>query len=509
MAKQVTARQQGDDYQARWFWLKACALLDDFSKVERVVYEDDTIKSLDDVVEYYRQGYTDELGMPLRAEFQQVKFHVKSAGALTAESLCQPAFIGASKHSLLQRIRDAYTSSPLNPQECLFSLVTPWMPDPNDHLAKIHSQVDGRLLLDALFQRGPRSAMGKMRALWREHLELRSEAELMPILARVRLRQGPLMTDLATQLYWRQKSVGLKPVPENSLVHTYDEITKKILANGLNEFTRQSMLEICSREDLLAFNKTRPANTVALGIRSFLRWAEDLQNQTQDLLCFSHHFDGRHIEDEEVWNTVISIRLVDFTKQYFIRGRSYRLHLDTHSSIAYMAGYLLPEKNGIAIDVVQHSSRGESIWKYDDKHGVSPSLFEFTQDETGHPGADEVALAIGLTHDIGADVMQYARKHLPSVNRVILALPADGPSSSSVRHGAHAEALANQTIQYLRANGAGLKENGRVHIFFAGPNGFMFCLGRKMQSFPCWTTYEHDFESGKPGAYSPSLTNPQ
>lgn len=101
MAKQIVARQQGDDYQARWFWLQACALLDDFTKVERVVHEDDALKSFDDVAVYYRD-------MPIKADFYQVKFHVTSNGALTGDSFCDPAFIGATTFSLLEKMKNAY-----------------------------------------------------------------------------------------------------------------------------------------------------------------------------------------------------------------------------------------------------------------------------------------------------------------------------------------------------------------------------------------------------------------
>ena len=69
MATQIIPRQQGDDYQARWFWLQACALLDEFSNVERVVYEDDKLKSFDDVAVYYHAGHTDKNGNPLDVDF--------------------------------------------------------------------------------------------------------------------------------------------------------------------------------------------------------------------------------------------------------------------------------------------------------------------------------------------------------------------------------------------------------------------------------------------------------
>lgn len=135
MARQIVARQQGDDYQARWFWLQACALLDEFSNVERVVHEDDALRSFDDVAVHYRSGYTDKRGMPLNADFYQVKFHVPSNGALTGESFCDPASIGATTFSLLHRMKKAHDHCCSNSINHRLTIYTPWSIHPDDQLA--------------------------------------------------------------------------------------------------------------------------------------------------------------------------------------------------------------------------------------------------------------------------------------------------------------------------------------------------------------------------------------
>ncbi|MBG1259733.1 hypothetical protein [Nostoc commune] len=60
----IAARIQGDDYQARWFWFQICRLFSERTKVVRVGYEANNIKSFDDVVVYY-QGMEDYEGNPL------------------------------------------------------------------------------------------------------------------------------------------------------------------------------------------------------------------------------------------------------------------------------------------------------------------------------------------------------------------------------------------------------------------------------------------------------------
>jgi hypothetical protein len=509
MAKQIVARQQGDDYQARWFWLQACALFDESSKVEKVVYEDDTLKSFDDVAVYHHLGYTDEVGMPLHAKFYQVKFHVTSNGALTTELFCDPAFIGATTYSLLQRIKNAHEECSANGIKYRFIVYTPWAVHPDDPLAAIHSLADGSIRLDKLFEGGSRSKNGKIRKIWSEHLGLTRDEDLRSLLANVRIQRGYTLDELGRSLNWRLKANGLKPVPENSLIHLYDELTKKMLQKRMNTLTAESMLQICSREGLLIETPTKKPNTVSIGIRSFIRWAEDLQNQTQSMLCLSRYFTERYINNDGDWNSGVYEELKNFVEKNFRRGCSYRLHLDTHLSIAYLTGYFLPEKMGVTIDVIQHSGRGSSVWNYENEDDNHSDGWNIAYDELSSSNAKEIALAIGLTHDIRQDVIQYVRETLPTVGRVIFALPVGGVSSSSVQNGCHANVLANQLIQCLRKNAVGLTAENRVHIFLAAPNGFTFSLGRKMQAFPFWTLYEHDFGSGKSGAYSPSIKNPQ
>lgn len=506
MAKQIIPRQQGDDYQARWFWLQACALLDEFSNVERVVYEDDELKSFDDVAVYYRAGYTDENGNLLDADFYQVKFHVTSDGALKAESLCDPAFINAKKFSLLERIKNAYDYCCSKQINYRLILYTPWSIHPDDPLAEVHSNSNGRIIWTKLNVGGDRCKMGKIRKKWKEHLSLSDDNELMRVITNVRIKQGPSLDDLGRQLNWRLEAKGLKPVDENLLIHHYDDLTRKMLAANKNELTAKSLLAICKREGLLIRTPTQPTNITSLGIRSFIRWTEDLQNQTQSMICLSHYFDGRWIKNVNDWNNEIPNKLCSFISKNITRGGSYRLHLDTHSSIAFLAGNHLPEKMWVDIEVVQHSNVGISYWSFSNSQRLSSGSLKFTEELCKHK-ATECALAIGLTYNIKNDVIHYIENYLSTVGFLALVLPDAGPSSTSVIDGAHADSLANQIVQYMRSKAIGMTEEKRVHIFSAAPNGFIFCLGRKMQSIPCWTLYEYDFGSGKTGAYCPSILN--
>jgi hypothetical protein len=98
------ARQHGDDYQARIFWLEACRLFSRHSKVRRVAYEFKGIKSFDDVAVIYSSPIPDERGGTIIADYYQAKYHVDLTGSLTWKALIDPEAIGASSVSLLERL---------------------------------------------------------------------------------------------------------------------------------------------------------------------------------------------------------------------------------------------------------------------------------------------------------------------------------------------------------------------------------------------------------------------
>jgi hypothetical protein len=137
MAQAIVAREQGDEYQARWFWMNVCRMFDNRSKVIRVIYEQENVKSFDDLGVFYKEGMQDENGNPLTADYTQVKFHVTAAGAITWQGMTDPAFINASSISLLQRLKNAQQQYAPQGVGSRFSLYTPWSVHPDDLLASI------------------------------------------------------------------------------------------------------------------------------------------------------------------------------------------------------------------------------------------------------------------------------------------------------------------------------------------------------------------------------------
>jgi len=70
--------------------------------------------------------------------------------------------------------------------------------------------------------------------------------------------------------------------------------------------------------------------------------------------------------------------------------------------------------------------------------------------------------------------------------------------------GAHAEALAAKIKLDRETHAKTVSE--RCHLFIAGPNAFIFYLGRHVQAIKPLTLYEFDFGQQIDGSYRPYLS---
>lgn len=79
--------------------------------------------------------------------------------------------------------------------------------------------------------------MGTLRKLWREHLGLCDDQELLAFIDRMRFHIGPLIDELGHRLSDRFHRVGLKPDQKHLLSNPYDDLVKKLLVNGATTMT--------------------------------------------------------------------------------------------------------------------------------------------------------------------------------------------------------------------------------------------------------------------------------
>jgi hypothetical protein len=177
MATANVARRQGDDFQARLFWLKASSLLDPRSPIIKVVYENGP-KGFDDIALNMNPPALRWITMAFQSlrRHTQCKWHT-TAGVFGHDDLPLPSFINASTHSLLQRSCDAQLKYAPHATGSQFELVTNWRLKADDPLIElIRKQADAIDLARLFDGTTDASRMGKVRKLWRDHLGIDDKA---------------------------------------------------------------------------------------------------------------------------------------------------------------------------------------------------------------------------------------------------------------------------------------------------------------------------------------------
>lgn len=506
MSNAVVSIHDGFAFQSRYFWLKATALLDPGKAVIRVGFESGP-KGFDDVwVEYAPgRGPLDPRGNPLRRIHHQCKWHV-TPGIYGHAALIDPDFINASAKSFLARAHGAFlSSSSATGGPLAFSLVTNWRHDPRDRLRDLISKSTAALRVEKLFTGGDRSEMGKLRRAWLDHLGIDEDG--LRLLAGV-LRFEEISDSLVVmrdRLDDALAKVGLRRIPQHETALIHDNIAFNWLAQGRNEFDRDTFREICRKEGLESDGDGR--RPMVYGIKSFNHRIDALEDRCDDVLDLTPSFHDRQIVDDAAWTAELLPRIRKFLLAAAKGEGRLRLALDAHLSLAFAAGAMLDIKSGRAIELVQRTASGYRVWSADDvDESAAWPTFVSSSTETAS-GGPEMAVAIGLTHNISGDVGKYVESNVVSVGRIMTVNSSAGAGQQSVICGRHAAMLADVAIAAIRKQAT---ENGcrRVHLFVSSPVSFAYYLGQRSAPLGPLTLYEFDFEGGSDGSYRPSLSLP-
>lgn len=500
--KQVAARIEGDVFQGMFFWLHAARLLKSDSKVARVAIEHDQAAGVDDISVHYAVPGVNAGGRDCIADYFQVKYHVDQSSEYAATTFCDPDFI-RSKRSLLQRFHDAQRKLGNGDGWHRLHLVSNWQWASSDKLGPLLRESEEGALPDRFFKDGPRSDVGKIREQWKKHLGL-SKVDFEDFARRLRLGVNFLSRPMLREwLNDRFVAVGLKPIPADRTQNVYDSLTQQIIMNGTNSFDPQTFREFCEREDLLV----PPPSTgpVVTGIRSFMRFAEHMEDECSTFVCVAVNFEGRHIRLSESWQNAVLPSVVAFLKgaSSSLRTNENHLLLECHSSLAFLAGYELDRKSGAQVFPVQKGVR-KMVWKPGASTILASSDWATTTSATTGTG-DDVAVAISVSRDAFADVKAYVESK-PSIGLIVDARPASGTGQRAIADADHAIALADSLADVLRANRP--KNGGTTHLFISAPNALAFFLGQHRGALGKVQLYEFDFEGERGGSYSPSVRLP-
>lgn len=502
---QVGARTEGDVYQGLFFWRQAADLLRPGSMVEQVVLEHNEADGVDDVAVFYRDPGVNAGGWLATADYFQLKYHVDNRDYYSSAALIDAAFINA-KSSLLQRFHTAYTK--LTKEHSLFRLhlASNWRWREDDKLAALLREYDGELPRK-FFEDGPRGDLGKIREQWQTHLELDSDA-FAKFARTLRFQLDHFgRRDFKAFVYTTLEAAGLRTPSADRAACPYESLTQQFLMNGPNSFDAKTFRDLCEREGLLAKIEPNSPRPVAVGVRSFVRFAERLESEVDELVCVSSNFEGRHPLSDASWETSVAQVLnflSDTNRRARLRAEESVISPECHGSLALLAGWELSRNSGVRAAPIQKPNL--DVWRPPAKSDTASDVW-VTETVQRDDTADDVAICLSVTHDVFADVEEYlSSNNAPQVGSVVLLSPKGGPSPQSIHGADHAYQLAVQLPGVL-AN-ARPNRRARSHIFFACPNSLMFFIGQQREALGRLTLYELDFGLERDGSYQCSLSLP-
>lgn len=254
----------------------------------------------------------------------------------------------------------------------------------------------------------------------------------------------------------------------------------------------------------------RLSRPIRLGIRSFSGWEGDMERRNDKVLDLTELFDGRKIRHPGDWQRKVLPKLQEFLDRYVNPRRPLVLDLAAHTSIAFAAGWLLEAKSGLDIRVRQRTyTKGEREWHPNEGEVPEGPLWLDRPDQELSPVATDLAVAVSVTHSVKQEVEEMIRRQGFPIRRIIDATIAPEPDQRVVVGGAHMLRLAQTLLARLRQR-APEERDGRLHIFYAGPNALQVYLGQLARPLGRIVLYEYDFEGqqGTEERYQQSIELP-
>src|SRR5699024_10287765 len=135
------------------------------------------------------------------------------------------------------------------------------------------------------------------------------------------------------------------------------------LKAGVSVFNKELINKICRRENLLTGKPFIKLEATRIGIRSFSKYSDYLDDEMDQMICLLEHFNDRSLKNDDEWNSVVRLKVEAFLKESTKDQKEYHLHLEAHASIAFLAGRFLEPKSGIKVYPVQSNQDGRVVWE--------------------------------------------------------------------------------------------------------------------------------------------------
>lgn len=498
MAKSIVARRKGDEYQARFFWMKLLSLRTS-DHVESVIFESEEVSFVDDIVVKYSYPILNELSgsHSVLCDLYQCKYHMVGNGAFTSQNLINPRFIN-SRLSMLERLYDAYTRLKEIHNVGTFRLiiVSNWHWDHRDVIAQyLHEG----MIRPGFFERTHKNQVSSVLSEFAEHLSVSHEV-LRSFLNSVRFELGKNLLELTRNLDPLLKLAGIQPINPTASSIIYDDLAWKLFQQGRHTFTKEQFDVILHEEGLIVPSNVEQPEISIKSFSKYVRRPHDLQISHLDLCNL---FDGRMPKNQSYWNKEIPHRVSKFLFDEPLLQRSYPILLffDCHLSIAFIAGNLISPKHRIEIIPTQMDGYKYSPWSKTPPDFSNPVWEHEIKGEI----TAEVVLVISVTHKVDSQVQSYLESELVCGLPIITVQPNGGPGPYAVTDGEHAWNLGFQLADFLSSILP--RQCCKLHLYYAGPVALSYIFGHTLRNLTQEIQlYEYDLE-GQMGkqSYSPSI----
>ena len=478
MAKAVTARRQGDEFQAIFFWKQLVNLLID-NTVKRVTFESDQRIFVDDVVVEYSEPMVDQqTGHRYRIDAYQCKYHVVRGTTFSIDKLIDPKFL-KTKQSMLQRLYDAYQYYSKENELFRLHIVSSTGWDTIDPFCEFLSAENH--VRSTFYEKGPISKQGKIRKKLAAHLGIQ-ETELKEFLNLVRFDLGVNRKEITENLDTKLKNAGLLQLDKTITNTRYDELAWKWKEQGLNSFDKQSLEELVRSEklidiqgrSLLLIRHQSLDPIVPEVVRDDLPSNLRNLNSAEVAVDLTHLFsDGRLVNPRSAINEQLVLGN-EILNWYKVNPNVELVYYGiAHIPLVFLLGYQLNARR--RINIFEHN-RENNHWNLLSTADTFPDLIvrNSTHDGVNNVGAAEAVIRFGVSYPIlDVDVKQIVSRSLLTVD---LTLPS--PAPDSIRNISQLENYAREfrnTLDKIHNLDVGIE---RVHVFYSGPVCLAFRCGQ-------------------------------
>lgn len=479
------ARLSGDDYQHLLTWMHAVKLLRGRDGITRIEMEARDAGNVDDIVVHRGDR---------PAIYHQIKFGQDAAAPLTWEWFTTATT--AKGTSPLQKFWKSYRDlAEARGQPPQMALYTNKPIAPNDAVLR-HRSGNDTTVAQRLAASSPGSESGRARATWAAHLGV-SEDELLEMLSSLAIEAGePSIRHLTESCAMVMELCQLRHDPA-ALLAGCGRI-RQLIREGHRDLEAGAILAIIDELELDA-PTAAPRGLMlieAIDYRPELRQAATVNVEWVDLFDGDNPNLRRQLHSPAGWQETLHPALEQAATDLQRAGLTDIL-IDgaLRLSTATAAGAALRTVKGFAVAVRNPATQQE--W-----HSVGP-IDSVALEAIPHDLGDgrEIAVALAVSGDPTADVLNYLARNVPGVGQLIVLFPPDGAGRNAVPTSAHARGVAAAVVQTLREL-ATTHDHAPIHLFQYGPLGLSLLIGSAWNRLPHTTLYD-DLNSSE--LYTPTF----